>query len=110
MEKKVNQPDRDLLCRWMGEMGFAMELVLLAAGYARGSGAPMMTTNRILSDWHRAGISSQEAARAEHELHARSAAQAASKPRAQDAMQRYTQEERRATYSAAILDFDEEDA
>jgi len=24
MDKKVNQPDRDLLCRWMGEMGFAM--------------------------------------------------------------------------------------
>ena len=111
MEKKVNQPDRELLCRWMGEMGFAMELVLLAAGYARGSGAPMMTMNRILADWRKAGISGVETARAEHDQHTRFASQPAAKTmHMQDSMQRYTPEERRATYSAAVLDFDEEDA
>lgn len=111
MEKKTNQPDRDLLSRWMGEMALSMELVLLSAQYARGSGAPMMTMNRILSDWHRAGISTAEAARAEHESHVRggqkSAPQAA---RTQDTLLRYTPEERRKTYSAAVLDFDEEDS
>ena len=111
LEKKVNQPDREMLCRWMGEMGFAMELVLLAAGYARGSGAPMMAMNRILSVWHRAGIFTVDAARSEHEQHARSAGTAAApQVRTQDTMQRYTPEERRATYSAAVLDFDEEHA
>ena len=111
MEKNTNQPDRDLLCRWMGEMGMSMELVLLSAQYARGGNSPMMTMNRILSDWHRAGISTAEAARAEHESHVRggqkNAPQAA---RTQDTLLRYTPEERRKTYSAAVLDFDEEDS
>ena len=110
LEKKTNQPDRDLLCRWMGEMGMRMELVLLAAQYARGSGAPMMTANRILSDWQRAGISTVEAARAEHDSHMRGGQQMAQTGRQQDTLLRYTPEERRKTYSAAVLDFDEEDA
>lgn len=108
VEKKPNQPDRDLLCAWMGEMGMSMELVLLAGQYARGSGAPMMTMNRILSDWQRAGIHTPEAARAEHDSHVMKTAQPAA--RTQDVMQRYTPEERRKTYSAAVLDFDEEDS
>lgn len=112
VEKKTNQPDRDLLCRWMGEMGMTMELVLLAAQYARGSGAPMMTANRILSDWQRAGIASVEAARAEHESHMRGvgAARPAKTAQTQDTLLRYTPEQRRATYSAAVIDFDEEDS
>ena len=112
VEKKTNQPDRALLCRWMGEMSLSMELVLLAAQYARGSGAPMMTMNRILSDWHRAGIATPEAARAEHESHVRAGGQKAvpQAARVQDTMQRYTPQERRETYSAAVLDFDEEDS
>lgn len=111
LEKNTNQPDRDLLCRWMGEMGMRMELVLLAAQYARGSGSPMMTMNRILSDWHRAGIATTEAARAEHDSHVQGGRQAAPQAaRTQDTLLRYTPEERRATYSAAVLDFDEEDS
>jgi len=109
VEKKVNQPDRDLLCRWMGEMSMRMELLLQAAEYARGSAAPMMTMNRILSDWHRAGVTSLEAARAEHESHMRSAVPQSNVMRQQDTLQRYTPQERRETYSAAVLDFDEED-
>ena len=110
LEKKPNQPDRDLLCRFMGEMGMSMEMVLLAAQYARGSGAPMMTMNRILSDWHRAGIHTTEAAQAEHESHVRGAGakpQPAAKP--QDTLLRYTPQQRRETYSAAVLEFDEEE-
>ena len=110
VEKKTNQPDRELLCRWMGEMGMTMELVLLAAQYARGSGAPMMTANRILADWQRAGIASVEAARAEHESHMRGAARLAQTAQKQDTLLRYTPEQRRATYSAAVIDFDEEDS
>ena len=85
----------------------SMELVLLAAQYARGSGAPMMTMNRILSDWQRAGVRTTEAARAEHDSHVQKNAQPARTP---DVMQRYTPEERKKTYSAAVLDFDEEDS
>ena len=113
LEKKTNQPDRDLLCRWMGEMGMGMELVLLAAQYARGSGAPMLTIGRILGDWKQAGITNAEAAKQEHEAHVRSAGQsaprAAAAMRGQDQLQRYTPQERRATYSAAVVDFEEED-
>lgn len=110
MEKNTNQPDRDLLCRWMGEMGMSMDLVLLSAQYARGSGAPMMTMNRILADWHRAGISTLEAARAEHDSHVKGGVKpAAQTVRTQDTLLRYTPEERRKTYSAAELDLDEED-
>lgn len=112
LEKKPNQPDRDLLCRFMGEMGMSMEMVLLAAQYARGSGAPMMTMNRILSDWHREGIATINEAKAEHESHVRGqgAGKAAQPARTQDTLLRYTPQERRATYSAAVLDFDEEDS
>ncbi|MBQ7886064.1 MAG: DnaD domain protein [Clostridia bacterium] len=109
MEKNTNQPDRDLLCRWMGEMGMRMELVLLAAQYARGSGAPMMTMNRILSDWHRAAIATIEAARAEHDSHVRNGntRPAAQGIRTQDVMQRhqYTSDD----YRRMITNLDEED-
>ena len=63
--------------------------------------------NRILSDWQRAGIRTTEAARAEHDSHVNRSAQPARTP---DVMQRYTPEERRKTYSAAVLDFEEEDS
>ena len=70
----------------------------------------MMTMNRILSDWHRAGIHTTEAAQAEYESHVRSAGaklQQTTKP--QDTLLRYTPQQRRETYSAAVLDFDEEE-
>lgn len=73
MEKRPNAPDRDLLCRWVGEMGMTQELILLAAEYARGAGSPMMLIGRILRDWSRAGIATTEAARQEHESHLREA-------------------------------------
>ena len=112
LEKRPNGPDRDLLCRWVSELGMTQELILLAAEYARGAGSPMMLIGRILRDWSRAGIATTEAARQEHESHVQGIAQKApTLPTAQkqDAMLRYTPEERRATYSAAVVNFDEED-
>ena len=109
LDKNTNQPDRDLLCRWMGEMSMRIELVLLAAQYARGSGAPMMTMNRILSDWHRAGIATVEAAKAEHESHKQGSRPAAQpNVRVQDTMQRhqYTSDD----YRSMITDLDEEES
>ena len=38
VEKRPNAPDRDLLCRWAGEMGMTQELIVQAAEYARGAG------------------------------------------------------------------------
>ncbi len=110
IEKRATQPDRDLLSIWMGEMGMSMELVLLAAQYARGSAAPMKAAGRILSDWHSAGISTCEAARTEHEAHRQGAGQAApaaAKARTSDVLMRhaYTQED----YSRMVVDLDEED-
>ena len=112
LEKSVNPGDRKLLDGWNKNYRLSFELILLAAQYARGSGAPMMTMNRILSDWHRAGIATIEAARAEHDSHVRGggAKPAAQVMRTQDTLLRYTPEERKKTYSAAVLDFDEEDS
>ena len=109
LEKRANQPDRDLMTRWLGEMGMSMELVLLAAEYARGSGAPMMVADKILGDWKRQGISTAAGAREEHESHVRGGARTAPAEPTQDRLSRYTPEERRATYSAAVVDLDEED-
>jgi len=111
--KRVGITDRDYLNKWLNEMKMSMELILLAAQYARESGAVTMKfVNRILSDWHRAGISTVEAARAEHDSHVRGggAKPAPQAVRTQDTLLRYTPEERRKTYSAAVLDFDEEDS
>lgn len=113
LEKRPSAPDRELLCRWAGEMGMSQEMILQAAQYARGSGAPMMAMSRILSDWRGAGIATPEAARAEHESHVRGAGQrpaAAPAARGQDVLLRHTPQERRATYSAAVVDFDEEES
>jgi len=110
LEKRVNQPDRDLLAKWMGEMGMRMELVTLAAGYARGSGAPMIVCDRILGDWRRAGIATEAAAREEHEAHLRTGAGKPAAARAQDVLLRQTADERRASYSAAVVDLDEEES
>ena len=108
LDKRANQPDRDLLCKWTGEMGMSMELILLAAQYARASGAPMLAADRILCDWHRAGIATEQAAQAEHAAHAQGrpaqAAQAGAAP-----MRRHTPDARRATYSAAMVNLDEEE-
>ena len=109
LDKRVNQPDRDLLTKWLGEWNMSMELVMLAAGYARGSGAPMIVCDRILSDWRRAGIATQEAARAEHEAHQRAGKPAAAPARQTDVLLRQTPEERRASYSSAVVDLDEEE-
>lgn len=108
VEKRVSQPDRDLLTKWQGEMGMSMELVLLAAEYARGSGAPMKWADTILSDWHAAGISTLEAARAEHEAHKQGPKAAAAVRTQKETMQRheYTQED----YRRMMIDLDEEES
>lgn len=109
LEKRVNQPDRDLLARWMGEWGMSMELALLAAQYARGSSAPMKAADKILYDWKQAGIVSPAQAREEHEAHLRGVPRTApvTQARPQDAMLRhgYTQEQ----YSAMVSDLYEEE-
>ena len=112
LEKRVNQPDRDLLGRWLGEMRMPMELVLLAAEYARGSGSPMMVCNRILVSWQQAGITTAAAAREEHEAHLRTGTGKGvqSGAQSQDVLLRQTPQERRAAYSAAVVDLDEEES
>lgn len=109
VEKRVNPGDRDLLKRWQKEWGMSMEMVLLAAQYARGSEAPIKATDRILRDWKQAGIATPAQARDEHEAHLRGAPKAApvTQAKSQDAMLRhgYTQEQ----YSAMVSDLYEEE-
>ena len=112
MEKMPNITDRGMLNTWLSDYGMNEEMIIQAAEYAKGTPNPLGTINTILRDWNRAGIHTLEAARQEHESHVQGIAQKApTLPTAQkqDAMLRYTPEERRATYSAAVVNFDEED-
>ncbi len=111
MEKRPNAADRDKLCRWEGELGMNQEMILQAAQYARGMSDPMRFMERILQNWRAAGIATPEAARNEHENHLRGGnAAPKAAPRLQDSYLRHTPEERRETYSAAMVNFfDEED-
>lgn len=110
MDKRPNASDRELLCRWAGDLGMSQELILLAAEYARGAGSPMMLMNTVLGNWHRLGIATPEAAKQEHEEHLRGAAkpmQANTAPSGQGTFikHNYTQED----YSRMVVDLDEED-
>ena len=110
MEKRPNAPDRDLLCRWVGEMGMTQELILLAAEYARGAGSPMMLIGRILRDWSRAGIATTEAARQEHESHLREAGRSAAGSTAPSGQggfikHNYTQDD----YKRMVVNLDDEE-
>ena len=110
LEKRPNGPDRDLLCRWVSELGMTQELILLAAEYARGAGSPMMLIGRILRDWSRAGIATTEAARQEHESHLRDVgrpAQSAATPGAPNTFikHNYTQDD----YKRMVVDLDDEE-
>ena len=107
VEKRVNQPDRDLLAKWMGEMGMSMDMVLLAVTYARGSGAPMLMCDRILSSWQQAGIRDVQAAKAEHDAHVRGGAKPAQVRAQRETLQRhaYSQED----YRRMMIDLDEEE-
>ncbi len=110
MEKRPNAPDRDMLCRWVGEMGMTQELILLAAEYARGAGSPMMLIGRILRDWSRAGIATTEAARQEHESHLREAGRSAAGSTAPSGQggfikHNYTQDD----YKRMVVNLDDEE-
>ena len=110
MEKRPNAPDRDLLCRWAGEMGMTQELILLAAEYARGAGSPMLLIGRILRDWSRAGIATTEAARQEHESHLREAGRSAAGSTAPSGQggfikHNYTQDD----YKRMVVNLDDEE-
>lgn len=104
LEKRVNQPDRDLLAHWTGEMGMSGELTALAARYAKGSPQPMKAMDRILSDWHKAGISTPQAAQAEHAAHAQGRGQGAALPR--EPMQRHAYD--KSDYDRLLVNLDEE--
>ena len=107
VEKAPKKSDCSLFSKWTNEMGMSMELVLLAAEYSRGSGAPMRIADKILFDWQRAGISTAEAARAEHEAHVRTGG-AARPAAAKETMQRHTYSQE--DYRRMMMDLDEEES
>lgn len=112
MEKQPTLTDRKQLNHWYQDLNMSQEMVMQAAEYAKGRPEPMRSINVTLESWDSMGIHTPDAARQEHEGHVQSIARKTpTLPTAQkqDAMLRYTPEERRATYSAAVVNFDEED-
>ena len=108
--RRPTKADRQLIGKWIGEMGFSMDMVLLAAQYALPTGASTRTIDKILTQWNQAGIATVQEAQLEHGRHAAGGGQkAGGTAGAQDQMARYTPEERRVTYGAALVDLDRED-
>ena len=79
LEKRANAQDREWLQRIRSETGYAMEMILLAAGYARQSPAPLQAAGKILLDWHQQGIATEEQAKKEHEQHVQAYARPAAR-------------------------------
>ncbi len=73
------QANRELLATWQDTWHMPDALIELAAGYARGMDKPMPYMHKLLGAWHEAGVSTVEAAQAEHERF-RQQAQAGEKP------------------------------
>lgn len=106
IEKRVCQADRDLLSHWTQDMGIRHELLLLAAQYAKGAPVPMKAMERILNDWHREGVDSEQAAREEHERHVRSVGKASAPEHDPMLNHIYTDDD----YKKMVVNLDEEGA
>jgi len=61
--------DRETLAKWRDEWGFSDELLKKAAEFSAGKTAPMAFMQKILTDYHKEGITTVEAAQADHEKH-----------------------------------------
>lgn len=61
--------DRALLNKWFDEWGFTSAVVEAVADFAVGKNAPMAFVDKVLSNYHDAGIRTVEAALADHEKH-----------------------------------------
>lgn len=61
--------DRELLQKWRGEWGFAMDVLCKAAEYSAGKTAPMAFMDKVLANFRAAGVNTVAAAEAEHERH-----------------------------------------
>lgn len=107
--RRPTKADRLLIGKWMGEMGFSIDMVLLAAQYALSTGTSTKIIDKILTQWNQAGIATVQEAQEEHNRHAAGDNQkTGGTTGAQDQMARYTPEERRMTYGAALVDLDRE--
>ncbi len=109
LNKPVSAADRSTMNKWLGEWSMSFDLVLLAAQYARGSASPIAVADKILADWHRAGIATQADASAEHERHKQFRASGSEPAANAGSLLRHSPEDRKATYSAAVVDLDQED-
>ena len=77
-EGAPSQRDRELLAKWSGAWGLNDAVIDQAAGYASGKTSPMAFLDKVLDNYHAAGITTVEAAIADHErLRESYAAQAA---------------------------------
>jgi DNA replication protein DnaD len=61
--------DRELLQKWRGEWGFAMDVLCKAAEYSAGKTSPMAFMDKVLDNYRAAGVTTVAAAEAEHERH-----------------------------------------
>ncbi len=93
---KITAPkDRELLAKWRGEWGFTDDLLRTAAEFAAGMNAPMAFLDKLLAGYRADGVTTAEAARADHEKHLEKYRQtgAAPKPGKTVIEQRYGQRE-----------------
>ena len=104
VEKRPGAADRSQLAEWTAQ-GFSREMILLAADYAKAHPAPLPALSRILDDWRRAGVFTEDAARREHAAHA-----AGGKPSAQAPEGYQKRSYTAADYRGMEVDLDKEGA
>lgn len=61
--------DRELLAKWRGEWRFPTDVLLKAAEYSAGKNTPMAFMDKVLDNYRAAGVTTVEAAQADHEKH-----------------------------------------
>jgi len=62
---RISRSDREYLTKWTEEMGFSRDMIIHAAAFASEAKQPMAYLGKILSEFHKKGIRTPEAADAE---------------------------------------------
>ncbi|MBQ9252574.1 MAG: DnaD domain protein [Clostridia bacterium] len=98
LKNRMSAKDRALVAEWEKELGFAPELILLAAEGASGADKPMAYLNKILRDYAEKGIRTKEQILLDREQH-QAAKPAATAPGTRAAKQVIAQQYSQRDYS-----------
>lgn len=102
LDIRPNGADRALVAKWLREWGLSESFIVCCAAWAQGAEKPMLYLNKLLDAYRQKGITTPEAAVAEHYAHTQQASQ--TRPQGKVVReQQYTQREYTHSDDAADL-------